>query len=672
MQLFEAEELTWEKVKAASVELEEDATQWPRQVLTELFRALPEISEYTPEVKFIKNNEEQGYAIGVVVITNGTNSALAATSTGNDAPKALVPLVIKNGKLSPLDTLMASSGKMYPLTVDRLREVLYRPETFDLITDDWGDAGLWQLFAPPGQGLGGQNPAGAQVLMGPGMKQAALLDAIDGTILDVDVQGLARELAEDNVLAKAAALNPAMRDVLLQLAEVSTVSSDVEALQKRAFAEQFPIDVFMARYLEEGDCYELKVASRATGLDDYEIFERGDFLRFAGAKLAERVDREGSVVAASPDGRAKVVVGGNGQTPRPVERSGYYTVYNAITGVPLRAWVFTGLVDVEGNRLPIVLVANDQGATTQDDIVGTYSGERAQMPRDPVRGQGCFVLTDGEVGLHATVPVTVQGSTAEPGAIRYRCTDLMGQTFTVVLQRGMEGIVAFPARKELILPYYAGFVSTERALPPLVARGEELGKVASSLLTGKISLTAVPGEERYHFGLSRLPKLAARLDQDTGRDLAPDDALFALCFAGLGTDEALSALHKVAAAGRCDIECEDLRELPSIDTDKLASRSVEIRALRPHLIKEAAVLPDTMTVDAVLGLDFINSENVRVFISMIPYLEKALNKICELVFASRLGLSEIPETAAARAARGLNDAIRGLKGLALRQIDELP
>ena len=673
MQLFEVEELTWEKV--ASIELEEDATQWPRQVLTELFRALPEISEYTPEVKFIKTNEEQGYAVGVVVVSNGTNSALAATNTGTETPRALVPVVIKNGKLSPLDTLMSSSGRMFPLTVDRLREVLYRPETFDLITDDWGEAGLWQLFAPPGQNqmggqMGGQGP---QVLTGPGMKQASLLERIDGTILQADIDQLAYKLWSDDVLVKTATQNPAMQQVLRKLSMAHTVSGDVDALTKRALDEHFPADVVLMRYVDEGDCYEVKLANRASGRESTEFYHRGDFLRFTDAKVAERIDKEGPVVGAKSDNHARVLVGVGGMKVKPIEHSGYYTVYNAITGAQLRGWVFTGLLDATGSRLPLSLFASEVGATTQEEIAGSYAADHTMLPHDPIKGQGCFVVGSSGLSMHATVPLTVRGSSGEQGSIRYNCVDVTGDEILVVLQRGMDAVVAFPDRKELVMPYHTSFISTEHPMPPLISRGEEVEKVASSLLTGRLTITGVPEEEAYRFHLKQLPHLSEKVAMSTGPVMLHDDALYTLCMAGLGVEEALGALGKVAQVGRCEVVCTDVGVLPQVpDLEKFASHSTEIRSIRPNLVKEAATLTDSMTVDAVLGLDFINSENVRVFISMIPYLEKALNKTCELIFASRLGLSEIPETAAARAARGLNDAIRGLKALALRQIDELP
>mgnify|MGYP001252627898 CR=1 FL=1 len=86
MDIFEHETaLDFTTPKKASVQLDEDPQTWSRQVLTELYRVVPEISDYTPEVMFLKTDEEQGYALGVIVITNSTDSALSATRVGNAA-----------------------------------------------------------------------------------------------------------------------------------------------------------------------------------------------------------------------------------------------------------------------------------------------------------------------------------------------------------------------------------------------------------------------------------------------------------------------------------------------------------------------------------------------------------------------------------------------------------
>ncbi|MET0350076.1 MAG: hypothetical protein ABW067_09845, partial [Rhizobacter sp.] len=531
MQLFVEENLSWGKT--ASAELEEDATQWPRQVLTELFRVLPEIAEYTPDVRFIKTDEEQGYAVGVVVVTNSTNSALTTQNMGaTPQPKALIPIVVKQGRLSPLDTLMSSSGRMYPLTPDRLREVLYRPETFELVTDDWGDNALWQLFAPPGAGglsglgsggMAGGSSGGVQYMMGPGMKGASLLGAIEGTVLEADVENLSAKLAHDDQLRLHATRNPAMVSALSKLASMPLVNEKTAAAYERVVADVHKPDVVVMAYDDLAGQYAVKMAHRKSGSFTALYLNRGEFLRFAGEKVAADVDREG-VAAAATETDARVVAGPRGDAPKLVQRSGWYSVFNAVSGATTKGWVCQGLIDGEGNKIPIALFANADVAGTQDQIAGVedYS-DREDIPKDPPRGLGCFIAQVDAGQPQATVPVHVSGSSSDRDAIRYNVTDETGEGFTVVLQRGAKGIVAFPKRKELILPYGSGFVSTERGMPPLVAKGQDpeleqggllANKVASDILQGKVHVSGNTETDSYVMRFERMPKLAAAVGNE--------------------------------------------------------------------------------------------------------------------------------------------------------------
>jgi hypothetical protein len=677
MQLFAENKLGWSKV--ASAELEEDSTQWPRQVLTELFRALPEISEYTPDVKFMHVNEEQGYALGVVVVSNSTNTALTTQQgEGNKAPKALIPLIIKNGRLCPLDIVMSAAGKMYPLTADRLREVLYRPEAFDLLSDDWNDSSIWQLFQPPGRGdfgtgqsMGGSGGQGVQYMMGPGMKSASVLHAIRNSMLDSHLQDFASRIEANPLLLKVALGNPAMREALRQLDNVAPLTMKTAAGLQRMAEDHHVAQVVQMRW--DGDAYVVKTANRDRGVFRRFELDRGDFLKFAGEKIAARVDTEGSVAASVPGKAPVLVAGARGETPRVIETSGYRTVFEAGTGKPHSGWVFTKLIDSAGHRSPISVFVSDEGAVIQDQIAGVSAdglSNAEEIPVAPPKGQGIFVSSREGYDRVATMPVTVKGSTSTGESISYRCIDLTGEDVTITLQRGIKAIMAFPDRKEILMPWGASFVSTEHALPALIGQApeEESNKVSSALLQPGIRVSSCG--ENFNLTFRHLPKLASRF---ASNDVSHDDALFTLCVAGLDAQAAYQALHKTAQQGALLVPiAEDLGSMPFVSVEKIAQSSKEIQALRTDLLKEAAELPDSMTVDAVLSLDFINSENVRTFISMIPYLEKSLNRICELVFASRLGLNEIPEAAGSRAARGLNDVIRGLKALALRQIEALP
>ena len=162
------------------------------------------------------------------------------------------------------------------------------------------------------------------------------------------------------------------------------------------------------------------------------------------------------------------------------------------------------------------------------------------------------------------------------------------------------------------------------------------------------------------------------LEKVASHGMNHDDAMFTLCLGGLSAPAAAQALHSAEKKGSVEVHLAPTGTRNFKEQEKVASEKIkEIHALRRGLLKEAAALPDSMTIDSVLSLGFINSENIDTFISKLPYLEKALNVICELLLASRLGVTEIPENAASRCAKALDEVVQGLKALALREIRDV-
>jgi hypothetical protein len=89
------------------------------------------------------------------------------------------------------------------------------------------------------------------------------------------------------------------------------------------------------------------------------------------------------------------------------------------------------------------------------------------------------------------------------------------------------------------------------------------------------------------------------------------------------------------------------------------------------LAKEAALLSDALTADKILGLGFLNAENVSAFVDMLPSLEAASSKLAEMLIAVRLGLQDIPEVALERMLAALEDVIRGLRSLQEKEITHM-
>jgi hypothetical protein len=658
--------------KTAAVTLDEDPEAWPRQILVELFRTLPEASDYTPRVAMMKVDEEQGYGYGVIIVENSTDSALSVARPGANARRVVIPIVIKNHELSPLDILMTRSGKMAPLNAVRLREALFRPETFEMITDDWGDTNLYNMFYPPGrsdndfgagisQGMGGGTQGAVTMIQGPGMKLSAadypMLSAVAPTLLRPDLTGLAKIAEKEPAILEG--VNPVMTHALLLLsaAEKTATHRSDEVFNTALSAAS--ADVVQCGYADGS--YWVKAASRSALHDTAPVLmSRARFLKFAGDDVTRRVDTEGTVTVA---GGAMKIDTDSSKWVR-VDTPGIYKV-KTVHGKEMTGWVLPNLVDLDGSRVPMAVFTNGAAAVVQGQIAGARVAEGVDLPSAPPKGTGCFYMA-GQGGVEATVPLLVQGGEAElGGGDSWLCRSLTGEHTRVRMVPGLK--VMQVLKGEFLLPASAKFLPLENeSLVALVEEPEAATKTAAEVSRASIRLGGWDGET-FQLELRGLPKLASV----TSKSLSYDDAVFVLCLAGADAAHAnkiaaASMDNPVAVTGFNDVKLA--RDIASGTRKIAAENSAAVMSLRRELVKEAAAMPSSMTVDAVLSLGLINSENVHLYISRIPYFEKCLSMLCELVLGSRVGLSEVPEAAAARAARGLDDVIQGLKALSLRDL----
>lgn len=86
-------------------------------------------------------------------------------------------------------------------------------------------------------------------------------------------------------------------------------------------------------------------------------------------------------------------------------------------------------------------------------------------------------------------------------------------------------------------------------------------------------------------------------------------------------------------------------------------------SLRQDLVKEASVLNDPNSVDTVLSLNFINESSLSNYIEHIEEMQKVVEHLSKLLIASRMGLSDIDETAVKNSINGLEKVIEGLENI---------
>jgi hypothetical protein len=195
--LFIASTLTFEKT-GSEVALPEDPNAWPTEILQELFKQVPYISDFEPHVVMDRVDAERGFAFGHIEVMNKTEiqrgmDPQAMASAG--VKQARIPIIVRDRKLQPFDVLVTENAKVIPLTEARLRSAVFRPSAFDVTSLTPGDTSMiGQLYPPFRQGGGFGGGGAAMGGMGGGSKMASVL--VKEALTPADV---ARRISEAKV-----------------------------------------------------------------------------------------------------------------------------------------------------------------------------------------------------------------------------------------------------------------------------------------------------------------------------------------------------------------------------------------------------------------------------------------------------------------------------------------
>jgi hypothetical protein len=81
------------------------------------------------------------------------------------------------------------------------------------------------------------------------------------------------------------------------------------------------------------------------------------------------------------------------------------------------------------------------------------------------------------------------------------------------------------------------------------------------------------------------------------------------------------------------------------------------------VVKLASAFSDEETIDKILSLGVLNSDNISKFSDYLPGFEEVEQKLAELLFGIRCGLSPVAEEHAQLAMSHIGKLIEGLRSL---------
>ena len=421
-------------------------------------------------------------------------------------------------------------------------------------------------------------------------------------------------------------------------------------------------DVMQVTKLARG--YRVKVASSKFWSPLEKVADRGEVVRLFGEKIALAADATGSVTLAtgadvkedpeSPESGAQVV-----------SSFGVYRVKD-VEGQELVGYVFPNLIDVDGTPLPIALFTNGSESAIQESIAGELVGKDSGLVFGPSKGHGMFVRQLPNGAVDAMVPMTVKATFSEGVGKKLHVETYDGRELFVEQQPNIKHPVEMEG--SCLVPEDFKWMPLGGEDVVLVDHPDEWGQSKQASRAYASVVVRAGGDNSFSLEGMPLSKFAS----EDRSFLSLDDTLFLL--AGMGTNlnyaseklaQSLATSSPVQVrVGRIIKTAEERRSEASLTA---LSKIAHVPNLRRSLIKEAAFIQDPTAVDTVLSVGFINPENIMTFVSYLPQLDQTQGRLCELLVAARMGMSDVPTSPLEKSIKSLEEVIDGLKVLAFQK-----
>lgn len=683
--------LSFQKI-AMPVKLTDSPESWQREIASEIYKQIPYLSDYAVNVVLDRVDAEKGFAYGAAEVTNKSE---APSQEAKELPSVRIPLLVRERMLMPMDIFMDGKG-VFPLTPERLREHLFRTDTFETTTRKPSDRGIIDQLHPPSRSHEGGMGGGGEA-MGIGMgknanaaemgrraaiqrmkaeaaanpdhigseKGASLVSTIAHTIPETEADEFVNQVASDPALSLAAATNETFGKLAMVIARAERVSMQKTA---QALVDRIRPTVVQFEKLASGD-FNVKWANAGAYAPQEGLATPEEAANMAGTDLSGM--QAGATVTVGTEKAKKTSLKEEGYVQ--VSDPGTYKVMDSSSNEEMVGTVMP-VVDLDMHPLELFIFVNDHCYTLQDEIAGIRQSDAGEgmmppqaQPFQQAQGDGTFIW-DVAGKPQALPPMTIQNSAQTPdGSVELHGSTVFGDPVTLTVAPGLQAIEAV-GEGHYAVPDFLSWLPLQN--PTLVAKKpeevEQLGQAQA--LPNQVQLSGHGGGE---FSMEGPPveKLAKRDRQF----LKKAQAEFLLVTMGVNPFEVQGILktaqerRQVKIAGVVPIVPLSYvhREMVKKAARTLANFPYD---LRRNLVKEAAVLDDPDTADKVLAMNFINPENISAFAAYLPDLDTAAGKLAEMLMAARMGLNQVDEGAVERAMKNLEQVIAGVRLLQQKEL----
>lgn len=640
--------------------LPDDSDAWSEDIIQKIKERVPDCAGMATIVRFVKKDDESGTATGSVEISN-------------EKKKVIVPLIVKDFRLFPIDVFQAE-GKLLPLTPDYFKAAFSDNDTFAKLEEyptfggigRFEDSNLWNATYPPSLGRYAYASAGYP-----------MLDFISETI---DGSSIKEALLKDKLAAVNFHKN-GHSELIKKLANHRPVNMNEFGQGEKNLTDK---SIIMLRRDGENKYTILANTDNVYNPIVHQT-DRAGAAQVIGGPTMEReteisdevhstlneVDQNGEKLLSVPNHNEVELAQPQSEVPEFAKEFDSYSVRTK-NGLNVSGFVLPVVIDLKMKKVDLKIFIGKTMATIQPEIAGV----RIDMDQDLLKGEmptpgvtGCFVFQSAPNKALATIPLTMVSVTDDCGRLRMRAKDLMGAGYDIERSnsKGMFQAIADSKKGNYVLPAefkwipMQGFGRISNSPADYAAMGMGQTKVGSSV-------TVIDNQGSY--AIRGVKKYA----QASGWDdtfLQPYQAKFILASLGCGQEKIAHVLKQARRQGSALVN--DINFVPVVSEKISAARPTarklvkQAEHIRTDLIKAASFIENSQTVDAMLALNFVNPDNIAKFVNKIPAFKACISNLASCLLASRIGMKEIPSQAVSSAMYRLIDVVQGLEALRTTQ-----
>jgi hypothetical protein len=629
---------------AAQFLLGENPGTYPNELLAQLYKQHAFLGQYDVNLAIEGQDDTAGYLYGVFSVSPATPAPMITgpqqigmqqpPPPPDPASTLRIPVIVASRKAYSFDVFITPSGTFLPLSENRVAAAMFEGSPYAAATQTEAQLRADEAKQGFGQNDEPSSTGHSQFLLG---KHGSVLSSVE--IADEVAQAFSDRLQDSQDLLDALTIAPEFREAC---SRIGSYVSDAP-IEKTAKADT-PIDV--AVYRKRSGGYAVHCASMEGDRSVY-------LLKNAQAEqlpldIRQRVLETGIAMSTND---AAVPLEGVERTVgmKDADETGVYAVMNK-NGSARRAVVVANPIMLNGHRTDSVLVVGPDGTSLQSKVAGVRCGDvsLSELPGEEPRGEGVFLIGD-----RATEVLTIQNRVDSPEGTSYLYDHpLLGRgklkmANVQVPVRSSDNDLLFPETARFIPTAHGdGYLEDQTSVEKIASRHDLINQVQLLADGSSYSLRGSP------------------LKGQSVEDVPEEEALVVI---GLLGDTADSALQKTAAARQHgSVSFVAARPLQHKQLEKQAGALIDVSSVRVDLVKEAAALSGSDTVDSILSLNFITPENISGYLNSMPPLEQAVQKLAELLIGVRLGLADVPESAVSASLSGIERALTGLKKLQIR------